>query len=130
MHVDSKPDILARLGDMARPQLGPPSDEAETKWPELYRLLTSRVVNGKTREPGRLTVIAAPGCWRVTYTDADLGVMASVDVPALAEVWQCLQDALTSRYPCQWSELRRGKAAAARRRALEEEAQRRKNREQ
>jgi hypothetical protein len=121
-------DILAQLQAMSRPELGPSDDPASVDMPHLWRLLTARMAGGQLREPGRVSIQAVPGAWRVIYTDADLGLTCTVDCQRLGETITTLERALIGQHPAQWSEMKRGKASVRLKKRLEEEAQKERER--
>jgi len=80
--------------------MGGVDDDAQTKWPELWRWITSTDAGRDyVKDPAKITLRAVPGGFHVALQDIDLCVSVEVVTPHLCGFAEALEAALTSACP-------------------------------
>jgi len=80
--------------------VGNPDDPAQTRWPELWRWMTTIYLGrDEMKQPATLSVKAAPGGVVISLTDRDLGVTVDAATANLEDALDALEASLNSDTP-------------------------------
>lgn len=110
-------------------EYGRSDDPAKSRWPEAHALMARvHFANGKSREPGRLTVQLGPTGVEWQLVDVTMGYKLVGACDHLCQLWESVQAAATSG-SAKWMPLRYGEGYQLRkqmeRKAIDDAANRR-----